>query len=248
MFGFSVRSDQQDSDMNRDQLKAWLEEGLSLSQIGRLVNRDPSTVGYWVQRFGLTANGRAKYAPRGGIQRAELEMLIAEGLTLSQIAERLQRSTSTVVYWMRKFELKTMAHRRHRNAALAALRAGRTRFISTCRRHGQTQFLVFPSGRARCARCNGEAVARRRRKVKQILVAEAGGCCELCGYDRYLGALQFHHVDPSLKSFALSHEGVTRSLTKSREEAGKCVLLCSNCHAEVEAGVTALPAAGKLAT
>lgn len=233
--------------MDRDQLKAWLEEGLSLPQIGELVNRDPSTVGYWVQKHGLVANGKAKYAPRGGIQHGELEALIAEGLTISQIAERLGRSTSTVLYWLRKFGLKTTAHRRHRDAALAALEAGRTRFISTCRRHGQTEFLVFPTGRSRCARCNGDAVARRRRKVKQILVAEAGGRCELCGYDRYVGALQFHHLDPSLKAFALSHEGVTRSLTRSRAEARKCLLLCSNCHAEVEAGVTALPAAGKLA-
>ena len=35
--------------------------------------------------------------------------------------------------------------------------------------------------------------------------------------------------------------GVTRSLDRLREEATKCVLLCANCHAEVEAGVTRLP-------
>jgi len=100
--------------------------------------------------------------------------------------------------------------------------------------------LVFPNGRSRCARCNGEAVARRRRRVKQLLVEEAGGRCTLCGYERYVGALQFHHLDPRLKSFALSHEGVTRSLEKARAEVRKCVLLCSNCHAEVEAGVASL--------
>ena len=36
--------------------------------------------------------------------------------------------------------------------------------------------------------------------------------------------------------------GVTRSWSKSRREAQKCVLLCANCHAEVEAGLIELPA------
>ena len=70
---------------------------------------------------------------------------------------------------------------------------------------------------------------------------EAGGRCELCGYDRCLAALQFHHVDPATKRFALSQEGVSRSLSTARAEAAKCVLLCANCHAEVESGFAQLP-------
>jgi hypothetical protein len=77
--------------------------------------------------------------------------------------------------------------------------------------------------------------------VKDILVAEAGGRCAICGYDRCVAALQFHHRNPSDKAFGLSAAGVTRSIEAARAEAGKCDLLCSNCHAEVEAGFTALP-------
>jgi 5-methylcytosine-specific restriction endonuclease McrA len=86
-----------------------------------------------------------------------------------------------------------------------------------------------------------EAVDRRRREIKRILVAEAGGACVLCGYSRSLAALHFHHLDRATKSFALGKAGLTRSLAKSRAEAAKCVLLCSRCHAEVEAGVKRLP-------
>ena len=58
----------------------------------------------------------------------------------------------------------------------------------------------------------------------------------LCGYDRYLGALEFHHMDRNTKEFrALAACGRTRSFAKLAKEAKKCVLLCSNCHAEVEA-------------
>jgi 5-methylcytosine-specific restriction endonuclease McrA len=73
-------------------------------------------------------------------------------------------------------------------------------------------------------------------------VDEAGGACCVCGYQRYLGALQFHHVDPERKRLGLSRAGVTLSIATLRAEATKCVLLCSNCHAEVEGGVTELPA------
>jgi len=68
-------------------------------------------------------------------------------------------------------------------------------------------------------------------------VAEAGGRCSLCGYDRYIGALQFHHRDGEVKEFGLADRGLTRSLDAVKAEAAKCVLLCANCHSEVEAGV-----------
>jgi hypothetical protein len=69
-----------------------------------------------------------------------------------------------------------------------------------------------------------------------------GGCCRICGFEQYVGALQFHHVDPATKAFALGRRGVTRSLARAREEARKCVLLCANCHAMVEAGLLDLAA------
>lgn len=82
---------------------------------------------------------------------------------------------------------------------------------------------------------------RRRRKAKEILVAEAGGTCSLCGYSRCAAALHFHHLDPATKRFGLAEGGWSRSIEALREEARKCVLLCSNCHAEVEAAIVEPP-------
>jgi 5-methylcytosine-specific restriction endonuclease McrA len=110
----------------------------------------------------------------------------------------------------------------------------------SCSRHGRTAFRLRATGGYRCVKCNSEAVSHRRRRVKQILVRDAGGACRLCGYDRCIAALEFHHVIPADKRFSLSHRGVTRSLARAREEAEKCVLLCANCHAEVEAGTAKL--------
>jgi hypothetical protein len=85
-------------------------------------------------------------------------------------------------------------------------------------------------------------VSNRRRRVKELLVAEAGGRCAACGFSEYLGALHFHHRDPAAKSFELSRQGVTRALALLRQEARKCVLLCANCHAMAEAGLLGVPA------
>jgi ribosomal protein L30E len=47
-------------------------------------------------------------------------------------------------------------------------------------------------------------------------------------------------VNPAEKSFHLSISGLTLAIDTVRKEAAKCVLLCSNCHAEVEGGVASL--------
>lgn len=85
-----------------------------------------------------------------------------------------------------------------------------------------------------------DAVAKRRRRIKEILVAEAGDCCARCGWDDHVSGLGFHHLDPTTKEFGLSEKGVTLSLERARREAAKCVLLCHNCHAMVEAGAVTL--------
>jgi cytochrome c553 len=79
--------------------------------------------------------------------------------------------------------------------------------------------------------------------LKQVLVAEAGGCCAVCGYDRTVVNLHFHHVDPAKKSFEVN---VSRgkALEAYRQEAKKCVLVCANCHGEIEAGMIESPPAG----
>jgi hypothetical protein len=91
-----------------------------------------------------------------------------------------------------------------------------------------------------CKRCLGEAVTRRHQKIKRILVEEAGGACAVCGYDRTVVNLHFHHVDPSRKSFAVTAAS-GKSLASFRAEAAKCVLVCANCHGEIETGMIGSP-------
>jgi Homeodomain-like domain-containing protein len=226
--------------MERDLLTRYLDEGLSLKRIGAMEGRDPSTVGYWVHRHGLVANGRDKYAPRGGLTQEQLEPLVEAGLSGTNIADQLGVSVSTVRHWLRRYGLNTAGFRRNREIFERATVAGLTRTMAQCSRHGPTTFAVRPDAGWRCLECRAQDVVNYRRRAKLRLVSEAGGRCRLCGYDRYQGALQFHHLDPSTKGFPLSRSGITRAFEELRLEASKCVLLCANCHAEVEAGFSSL--------
>jgi hypothetical protein len=89
----------------------------------------------------------------------------------------------------------------------------------------------------------GEAVTRRLQRIKQVLVEEAGGCCCVCGYDRCVINLHFHHVDPAKKSFPMT-VAMGKSIATFREEAKKCVLVCANCHGEIEGAVIECPPLG----
>src|SRR4051812_19555160 len=79
-----------------------------------------------------------------------------------------------------------------------------------------------------------------KQRVRRLLILEAGDCCQSCGYNRVTRNLHFHHVDPTQKKFELmSANG--KSLARFRGEARKCVLVCANCHGEIEAGIRRAP-------
>src|SRR5687767_11741733 len=121
------------------------------------------------------------------MERELLAQLVRQGLSTRQIATATDRSQTTVRYWLRRHGLQTARSRPDREL--------RGKYVqSQCHRHGETRFVLEGRGYYRCTRCRGERVTARRRKVKALLAEEAGGRCRLCGYDRCIAALHFHHL------------------------------------------------------
>ena len=85
------------------------------------------------------------------------------------------------------------------------------------------------------------AVTKRRKKIKELVIIYKGGKCQICNYNKYIGALDFHHINPLMKKFGIGAKGYTRSLQATKEEVDKCILVCANCHREIEGGITQLP-------
>jgi transposase len=225
--------------MDKRFLEDCLAKGLSLDRIAERIGKHPSTVSYWLAKHGLKPNGHQRHAPKGRVEPAELRRLVDEGAPIRKICEELGAGYSTVRYWLKRLGLETERMRRSKETA-EARRLGLKRIYLRCSNHGNTAFFSRPDGGFRCAKCNQEGVSKWRRSVKRRLINQAGGGCAICGYARFPGALQFHHLDPAEKKFALSRQGVTRSFAEASAEAEKCVLLCANCHAEVEGGFTDL--------
>ncbi len=109
-----------------------------------------------------------------------------------------------------------------------------------CKHHGETEFVLEGRGKYRCRKCRSERVSEQRRRNKRTLIMEHGGECVICGYNKCIAALHFHHIDPETKEFGISDGGVANGIDRMRKEAEKCVLLCCRCHVEIENGVIEL--------
>jgi len=81
-----------------------------------------------------------------------------------------------------------------------------------------------------------------RKKTREYLAVAFGGACTICGYNKTIAALDYHHLDPTQKDKMLC-VAMRNGYAWSRivEEARKCTIVCSRCHREIHAGVTELP-------
>lgn len=82
-----------------------------------------------------------------------------------------------------------------------------------------------------------KAVSKRRKLIKQKAIDYKGGQCQICGYKKYQGALELHHLDPNNKHFGIGQYGHSRSWERVKRELDKCVLVCANCHRELSVGL-----------
>ena len=101
------------------------------------------------------------------------------------------------------------------------------------RRRGKEGYGVY------CKSCTNRQAIERQQALKKRAVEYKGGCCSRCGYDRYIGSLEFHHVNPDGKDFTLAHAKST-SFENVKAELDKCLLLCANCHREEHARINVL--------
>lgn len=148
------------------------------------------------------------------MDRQILADLVERAFSTRKIAKELGLSQTAVRYWLVKYDLKTGV--KH-----------------CCRICGTTDPARFTKGRySECRKCRVRFQVGRYRKYKAKMVAYKGGCCEICGYNKCLGSLDFHHKDPNEKDPRWKR---MRSWTFERvkKELDKCMLVCRNCHGEI---------------
>jgi hypothetical protein len=85
-----------------------------------------------------------------------------------------------------------------------------------------------------CKNCSNIASIKRQQQNKINAVIYKGGKCTICGYDKCMNSLDFHHLDPEQKEFSISNHK-NKSLENIKDELDKCILVCRNCHGELHA-------------
>ena len=144
------------------------------------------------------------------IEKSILEEYIEQGLTWGAMAEKLDTYTSTVGYWLNKYELKS----------------------KTTATKDKFNYLTDTEKKARRKRQAVESVKTFRTNTRNKLIEYKNGCCEKCGYNKLNEVLEFHHTNPKIKKFKLSKSEMGQKWEMLIEEADKCMLLCANCHRE----------------
>jgi hypothetical protein len=161
------------------------------------------------------------------MNKEKLEILVIRKYSIRRIARELNKSPSTIQYWLKAFSLKTF---------------GSKKKIYCCKFCGETSpnnMANKGGGRLSysiCKPCHSSENTKRGRRRKKALVEHKGGGCGICGYSKCIAALEFHHKDPNNKDpnfKALRYWALSRAM----EEVDKCYLLCSNCHREAHWGI-----------
>ena len=95
-------------------------------------------------------------------------------------------------------------------------------------------FALLEKRKAKTKQMNRERTKRLKAKHREFIqrVKMKKGCTH-CGYNKYHGALHFHHIEPKGTGGRAVYP--QWSITKIKREMRKCIILCANCHAEEHA-------------
>ena len=162
-----------------------------------------------------------------------IESYINSGLSFNQISKISGKSLTAIRYWAKKHKLKSKFNT-FRNKTIEEY--GEFRFCPRCQKQVPTINFYSRRGKSNssvyCKPCTNNQTVERQRKLKVKCVEYKGGKCERCGYNKCIGALEFHHINPKEKDFNISHLKSYAFNEVVKEELNKCLLLCACCHRE----------------
>jgi len=171
------------------------------------------------------------------MEKELLEQLINKGLSTRKIANQIGKSQCSVKYWLKKFELKTV-HQKCNSKEYGdykiCFKCKENLFIDKF--YNKKNKL---NGYSYCKICFNKLTIEKQRLLKKKCIEYKGGKCVVCGYNKYEGSMDFHHINPLEKDFNISR-AKNKKFDSIKNELDKCVLLCNRCHREVEGGYTIL--------
>lgn len=158
------------------------------------------------------------------MEQQSLQDMLVQGMSLQEIARTANVNRTTVRYYIKKYNFS--ANHKPGNKQIAD---NECRCVD-CGDTNRENFYI--NNKYRCKKCEVRRVSKYRSSRKYKEVEKRGGCCSLCGYNKCVSALEFHHLDPSEKEFQWD-QLTWKSQQIIDTELEKCILVCSNCHREL---------------
>jgi predicted transcriptional regulator len=217
---------------NIEQYNQLIEKNYSTREIAKELGVSTSLIKHRFIKLGLRTKRYKE--PKEPLSKELLEKLIAERLSSYRIAEKINRSQSTVRYWLKYYGLKTDALYKSYTRSPAGIKE--SKICSKCgivKKINSDNFYISSKGiiHSWCKDCNNTITYQKQVDRKRKALDFLGGKCVMCGYDKCSAALHFHHLDPAKKDFNISKLR-TYSFEVLKKELVKCCILCANCHAE----------------
>lgn len=147
--------------------------------------------------------------------------LIEKGFSTREIGKELDKSQTTVRYWLKKYNLKTCIFKKYSSLKIKC---------KYCKTIDNNQF--YGRYNTECKKCLNKRLYNLSRGKKIRAVIYKGGRCNNCGYNKCIAALDFHHLSPVEKDPNFNTM-LYWKWERIKKEIDNCVLLCSNCHREL---------------
>ena len=145
-------------------------------------------------------------------------------------------SNTTVYYWRKKFDIPTKQLKQKLFSDGKQKECGRCHQIKPNDDYGarMDDRKKIPFSRCKKCRIDINQIYNYKNKVKIIQNVYNGklkGKCQSCSADiKKLPSLEFHHLDPKLKSGKRISMSRNWEETKKQVEREKATILCANCH------------------
>ena len=160
------------------------------------------------------------------MDKITLQQYVKLNYSTRKIAQLENSSQTNIRHWLNKYNLKTNFNQFNESD-----------YFCDCGETDSSKF--YGHSKKTCSKCHNLRTAETGKNNRAFAVNHLGSKCMVCGYDKYIGSLDIHHLDPTIKDKDFRNmRGWCRERILSEIE--KCVLLCRNCHAEVHAGIVDL--------
>ena len=170
------------------------------------------------------------------LNKESLQNLADKGVSLRDMSSFFNMPLSTLSRRVKDFGITLLKSKHGKTIAPVEEKACSKCKISKPKEGFYTRKRNTSTLSSLCRVCNRENRNHRARSFKAECVEYKGGECQVCGYASSMAALDFHHIDPSKKSFAIGSCRKTKFNDDIEKELDKCALVCANCHRAIHAG------------